>query len=115
MVKKEQLDKTYIMPIVGLLGLMADLLILSLTKWVWLLYIALIEVVGDKAVGAASNAIYKASLNFWPGMVFLVLSILGIFPLLLMCYLDCSEKTTARMLPTVSNVKISARSETCST
>lgn len=45
---------------------------------------AFIEAGGDKAMDVVSNAIYNASLHYWPGLVFFVLALIGIFPLLIM-------------------------------
>jgi hypothetical protein len=48
----------------------------------------IIETVGHDALGAVSNGIYNASLQFFPGLVFLVFAITGAFPLAIMRY-DC--------------------------
>ncbi|CAF1193957.1 unnamed protein product [Rotaria sordida] len=67
---------------------------------------AFIEAGGDKAIDAASNSIYNASLRFWPGLVFFVLALLGIFPLLIMSYLAYTEKKTITIMATDSGVKV---------
>lgn len=45
---------------------------------------AFIEAGGDKGIEAVSNAIYNASIQFLPGLVFLVLAVTGLVPLLIM-------------------------------
>ncbi|CAF3837992.1 unnamed protein product [Adineta steineri] len=69
---------------------------------------AFIEAGGDKAMDAVSNAIYNASLHFLPGLIFLVLALLGIFPLLIMSYLAFSEKKTVPIttITTNNNTKV---------
>ncbi|CAF1194036.1 unnamed protein product [Adineta ricciae] len=138
---KQQLDKSYSLPIIGLLALVGDLLLFGLAKSNWLLYMgafigsfffitmpilrsklsrlvepheyaivfiaaAFIEAGGDKAMEAVSNAIYNASLHFLPGLVFLVLALLGLFPLLIMSYLAFSEKKTIPIISTINNIKV---------
>ena len=46
----------------------------------------IIETVGHNAVGILANDIYKASVKFFPGLVFLVFAITGIIPLVIMGY-----------------------------
>src|SRR4051794_32046518 len=41
----------------------------------------IIETVGLSVVGAVSNSIYKASINFFPGLIFMVFAFLGLFPI----------------------------------
>jgi hypothetical protein len=48
----------------------------------------IVETIGHEAVGALANAIYKGSLKFFPGLVFLVFAITGVCPLAIMRY-DC--------------------------
>ncbi|CAF4240122.1 unnamed protein product [Rotaria magnacalcarata] len=67
---------------------------------------AFIEAGGDKAIDAASNSIYNASLHFWPGLVFLVLTLLSIFPLFIMGYLAYSEKKTVPITTSSNNTKV---------
>lgn len=38
-IKSERLDRTYVLPIVGLLAIVIDLIIFGLAKWTWLLYV----------------------------------------------------------------------------
>ncbi|CAF3371831.1 unnamed protein product [Rotaria socialis] len=139
--KKHTLDNTYLYPIIGLFGLVGDLVIFGLAKRTWLLYIAasigslffitmpvlrsklsrlvepseyaivfiaaaFIEAGGDKGIDAASNSIYNASLHFWPGLVFLVLALLSIFPLFIMGYLAYSEKKTVPITTPYNNTKV---------
>ena len=46
----------------------------------------IIETIGLNAVGVLANSIYKSSVKFFPGLVFLVFAIVGVFPLILMRY-----------------------------
>ncbi len=46
----------------------------------------IIDTLGHSAVSAAANSIYNASLNFFPGLVFVVFACTGLFPLALMGY-----------------------------
>ncbi len=46
----------------------------------------IIDTLGHSAVSAAANSIYNASLNFFPGLVFVVFAGTGIFPIALMGY-----------------------------
>ena len=48
----------------------------------------IVETTGHHAVGALANAIYRASLQVFPGLVFLVFAATGLFPLAIMRY-DC--------------------------
>jgi len=44
----------------------------------------ILETVGYNAVGVIANDIYKSSVKFFPGLVFLVFAIVGVFPLIIM-------------------------------
>jgi PCFT/HCP family folate transporter-like MFS transporter 1/3 len=44
----------------------------------------IIETVGHNAVGVIANDIYKSSVKFFPGLVFLIFAIVGVFPLIIM-------------------------------
>ncbi len=44
----------------------------------------IIETVGHNAVGVIANDIYKSSVKFFPGLIFLIFAIVGIFPLIIM-------------------------------
>jgi hypothetical protein len=48
----------------------------------------IIETVGYSAVGAAANSIYSASINFFPGLIFILFALIGLFPIVMMWY-DC--------------------------
>jgi hypothetical protein len=48
----------------------------------------IIETLGRSAMGAAANSIYNVSLNFFPGLVFVVFAFIGLFPIAMMWY-DC--------------------------
>jgi hypothetical protein len=48
-----------------------------------------IEVLGHSALGIAGNSIYNATVNFFPGLVFIVFAIVGVFPIALMGYDYC--------------------------
>jgi len=145
MLCKKALNDTYLLPLLGSLGLIIGLVLFSVAKRIWLLYIGkviviiiylftfccfslillaacigslffitlpilrtkltklvdvneyavvfiaagILETIGYEAVGAVSNGINKASLQFFPGLVFLVFAITGVFPLAIMRY-DCS-------------------------
>ncbi len=142
MLCKKALNDTYLLPLLGSLGLIVGLILFSVAKRIWLLYIGkviviiiylftfrcfslillaacigslffitlpilrtkltklvdvneyavvfiaagILETIGYEAVGAVSNGIYKASLQFFPGLVFLVFAITGVFPLAIMRY-----------------------------
>jgi hypothetical protein len=45
-----------------------------------------VETLGHSAVSAAANAIYNASLNFFPGLIFLLFAITGLIPIAMMWY-----------------------------
>jgi hypothetical protein len=45
-----------------------------------------VETVGHSVVSAAANAIYNASLSFFPGLIFLIFAITGVIPIALMWY-----------------------------
>ena len=112
-------DSTFLLPIVGTIATVTELIIVGLAKKVWLLYIAVcvgglscitlpvlrtkltrlveineyaivfiaagvIETIGNQAVSAAANAIYRASVRSFPGLVFLVFGCVGLVPLALM-------------------------------
>ncbi len=49
-----------------------------------------VETLGQSAVSAGANAVYNASLNFFPGLIFLVFAITGLIPIAMMWY-DCCE------------------------
>jgi hypothetical protein len=49
----------------------------------------IIETVGHSLVGVAANSIYNASLKFFPGLVFLVFAVTGLFPIAMMGYACC--------------------------
>jgi hypothetical protein len=49
----------------------------------------IIEVLGHSAVGVAANSIYNASLSFFPGLIFLVSAVGGLFPIAIMGYASC--------------------------
>jgi hypothetical protein len=49
----------------------------------------IIETIGHSAVAAAANSIYNASLNFFPGLIFLVFAVTGLFPIAMMGYACC--------------------------
>lgn len=46
----------------------------------------IVETLGRSGVGAAANAIYNASLNFFPGLIFMVFALIGLFPIAIMWY-----------------------------
>jgi len=48
----------------------------------------MVETIGHDAIGAVANSIYKASLKFFPGLVFVVFASTGVIPLSIMMY-DC--------------------------
>ena len=48
--------------------------------------VGIIESVGHQAVGLLSNTIYKASLQFFPGLVFLVFMLFGFMAIVIMGY-----------------------------
>ena len=47
---------------------------------------SIIDTIGILAIGAAANSIYKASFQSFPGLIFIVFAIFGIFPLTIMGY-----------------------------
>ncbi len=47
-----------------------------------------IETVGNSAVGAIANRVYNATLDSFPGLIFLIFAIAGLFPIAMMGY-DC--------------------------
>jgi len=142
--RKKSWSNSYLLPSLGLLGVIFNLIILSVAKTIWLVYIGkmislllsqayccfsiilvaaiigtlsfiimpvlrtklsrlvetdeyaivfigagIIETVGHSIVGVAANSIYNASLDFFPGLIFLVFAITGFFPLALMGYDYC--------------------------
>jgi hypothetical protein len=46
----------------------------------------IIETLGHSAVGAAANRIYNASLDFFPGLIFLIFAATGLVPIAMMRY-----------------------------
>jgi hypothetical protein len=44
----------------------------------------IIESIGHQAVGIISNNIYKATLHFFPGLVFIVFALLGLVAIIIM-------------------------------
>jgi hypothetical protein len=46
----------------------------------------IIDTIGGSVVGVVANSIYNASLNFFPGLIFLVFALIGLFPIALMGY-----------------------------
>jgi hypothetical protein len=46
----------------------------------------IIETIGHEAIGIISNNIYKSSVKFFPGLVFLIFASTGIFPLIIIGY-----------------------------
>jgi hypothetical protein len=49
----------------------------------------IVEAIGHSLVGVAANGIYNASLNFFPGLVFLVFAVTGLVPIAMMRYACC--------------------------
>jgi len=49
----------------------------------------IIETVGHQALGAVANGIYNATLQFFPGLVFLIFASTGVFPLAITMYGSC--------------------------
>jgi hypothetical protein len=142
--RKKSWSNSYLLPSLGLLAVMVDLIIFSVAKTIWLVYIGkmislllsqvyccfsiilvavaigslffiimpvlrtklsrlvetdeyaivfigagIVETVGHSVVGVAANSIYNASLDFFPGLIFLVFALTGLFPLALMGYDYC--------------------------
>jgi hypothetical protein len=48
--------------------------------------VGIIESTGHQAVGVISNTIYKMSLHFFPGLVFLVFALIGLVAITIMGY-----------------------------
>jgi hypothetical protein len=46
--------------------------------------VGIIESIGHQAVGIVSNNIYKASLHFFPGLVFFVFALISVVPIVIM-------------------------------
>jgi len=46
----------------------------------------IVDTVGGSVVGVVANSIYNASLNFFPGLIFVVFALTGLFPVALMGY-----------------------------
>jgi hypothetical protein len=46
----------------------------------------IIETIGREGVSAAANSIYKASLNFFPGLVFIVFSTFSLITIFILGY-----------------------------
>ncbi len=141
---KKSLDSTYLLPLLGSLAVIVNLIILSLAKRIWLLYIGemilifilslvyccfsfilvavcigglffstmpvlrtkltgliekneyalvfigagIVETLGNSAVSAVGNRIYNATLDSFPGLIFLIFAVTGLFPIAMMMY-DC--------------------------
>jgi hypothetical protein len=49
----------------------------------------IIETVGISVVGAVANSIYKASINFFPGLIFIIFASIGLCPIAIMWYDYC--------------------------
>ena len=139
---KKKLNDSYFLPLIGSFAFTSGLILFSVAKKIWLLYIGrvtaviiyslifgffllvllavcigslffitlpvlrtkltrlveaneyavvfiaagIVETTGHHAVGALANAIYRASLHVFPGLVFLVFATTGLFPLAIMRY-----------------------------
>jgi hypothetical protein len=145
MLCKKALNDTYVLPLLGSIAFIVGLILFSVAKRIWLLYIGkviviivslftfycffslillavcleslfflalpilrtkltklvkineyaivfiaagVVETIGHQGIGAVANDIYKASLQFFPGLIFLVFAIIGVFPIVIMMY-DC--------------------------
>ncbi|CAF4023392.1 unnamed protein product, partial [Adineta steineri] len=55
-----------------------------------------IEVLGHSGLGIAGNSIYNASMNFFPGLVFIVFASVGLLPIALIGYLAFLERHASK-------------------
>ncbi|CAF3673881.1 unnamed protein product, partial [Adineta steineri] len=55
-----------------------------------------IEVLGHSGLGIAGNSIYNASMNFFPGLVFIVFASIGLLPIALIGYLAFLERHASK-------------------
>jgi hypothetical protein len=142
--RKKPLNKTYLLSVLGSLAVIVNLVIVSVARAVWLLYIGkmilililslvycwsffifiavcigslffivmpllrtkltgliemneyaivfigagVVETVGHSIMDVIGNSIYKASINFFPGLVFLVFALTGFIPIAMMGYIQ---------------------------